>query len=58
MSYEISPELCRRNADECCARAMLARSPEIRAEWLKIALEWEQLAEQLSAQQGEKPSKS
>jgi hypothetical protein len=37
---------------------MLARSPEIRAEWLKIALEWEKLAEQLSAQQGEKPSKS
>jgi hypothetical protein len=58
MSYEISPELCRRKADECCERAMQARSPETRAEWLAIALEWEKLAEQLSAQQGEKPSKS
>jgi hypothetical protein len=58
MSYEISPELCRRKADECCARAMQARSPEIRAEWLEIALEWEKLAEQLSAQQGEKRSES
>jgi hypothetical protein len=33
---------------------MQARSPEIRAEWLEIALEWEKFAEQLSAQQREK----
>jgi hypothetical protein len=58
MFYEVSLELCRRKADECCERAMQARSPEIKAEWLEIALEWEKLAEQLLAQQGEDRSKS
>jgi hypothetical protein len=58
MFYEVTPELCRRNADECCERAMQARSPETRAEWLEIAVEWEKLAEQLSAQQREKRDKS
>jgi hypothetical protein len=51
---EISYELCRRNADDCCMHAMRARTPESRAEWLEIAEEWEKLAEQLSAQQREK----
>jgi hypothetical protein len=40
---EISYELCRRNADDCCERAMQARTPESRPEWLKIAEEWEKL---------------
>jgi hypothetical protein len=54
MFYEVSAELCRRKADECCERAVQAPTPESRAEWLDIAEEWEKLAEQLSAQQREK----
>jgi hypothetical protein len=46
MFYDVSSELCRRNADECCERAMQARTPESRAEWLEIAVEWEKLADQ------------
>jgi hypothetical protein len=58
MVHEVTPELCRRKADECCERAMQASSPETRAEWLAIAVEWEKLAEELSAQQREKRGKS
>jgi hypothetical protein len=44
-----SAEAYRRNADDCRQRSLQARSPEAKANWLKIAEEWQRLAEEVDA---------
>jgi hypothetical protein len=44
---------CRREAQECLARAEAAKTPHDKAAWLKIATEWMKLAE---AANGQTPS--
>lgn len=42
-------ELYRRNADDCRQRSLQARLPADKANWLKIAEEWQKLAEEVDA---------
>jgi hypothetical protein len=45
----MSAELYRKNADDCRQRATRARTTEGKAGWLKIAEEWQKLAEEIEA---------
>ena len=47
--HELSPKLYRQNADDCRKRATVARTTEGKAGWLKIAEEWQKLAEEVDA---------
>jgi hypothetical protein len=42
-------ELYRHNADDCRQRSLQARAPADKANWLKIAEEWQKLAEEVDA---------
>jgi hypothetical protein len=42
-----SAELYRHNADDCRQRSLQARAPADKANWLKIAEEWQKLAEEI-----------
>jgi hypothetical protein len=42
-------ELYRHNADDCRLRSLQARMPADKANWLKIAEEWQKLAEEIDA---------
>jgi hypothetical protein len=42
-------ELYRHNADDCRLRSLQARTPADKANWLKIAEEWQKLAEDVDA---------
>jgi hypothetical protein len=44
-----SAERYRRNADDCRERSLQARTLADKANWLKIAEEWQKLAEQVDA---------
>jgi hypothetical protein len=44
-----SAELYRHNADDCRQRSLQARTPADKANWLKIAEEWQKLAEEVDA---------
>jgi hypothetical protein len=48
---EMSSELYRKNAEDCHQRATKARTPEGKAGWLKIAEEWQKLADEMDAVQ-------
>ncbi|MBR1210249.1 hypothetical protein [Bradyrhizobium sp. JYMT SZCCT0180] len=45
----MSAELYRNNADDCRQRSLQARTPADKANWLKIAEEWQKLAEEVDA---------
>ena len=45
-------ELYRHNADDCRQRSLQARAPADKANWLKIAEEWQKLAEEVDANNG------
>jgi hypothetical protein len=45
-------ELYRHNADDCRQRSLQARRPADKANWLKIAEEWQKLAEEVDAANG------
>jgi len=45
-------ERYRQNAYDCRQRSALARLPADRADWLKIAEEWQKLAEEVDAANG------
>jgi hypothetical protein len=47
--HEMSAELYRRNADDCRQRSMQANRSEDKAAWLKLAEEWQKLAEDVDA---------
>jgi hypothetical protein len=55
-----SAERYRQNADDCRQRSFRARLPADKANWLKIAEEWQKLAEEVDeanrARQGEENS--
>jgi hypothetical protein len=42
-------KLYRHNADDCRKRSLQARTPADKANWLKIAEEWQKLAEEVDA---------
>jgi hypothetical protein len=42
-------DLYRHNADDCRQRSLHARTPADKANWLKIAEEWQKLAEEVDA---------
>jgi hypothetical protein len=42
-------DLYRHNADDCRQRSLQARTPADKANWLKIAEEWQKLAEEVDA---------
>jgi hypothetical protein len=42
-----SAERYRQNADDCRQRSLQARAPADKANWLKIAEEWQKLAEEV-----------
>jgi hypothetical protein len=44
-----SAERYRQNADDCRQRSLQARLPVDKANWLKIAEEWQKLAEEVDA---------
>ena len=44
-----SAESYRQNADDCPQRSLQARLPVDKANWLKIAEEWQKLAEEVDA---------
>jgi hypothetical protein len=44
-----SAERYRQNADDCRQRSLQARTPADKANWLKIAEEWQKLAEEVDA---------
>ena len=44
-----SAERYRQNADDCRQRSLQARAPADKANWLKIAEEWQKLAEEVDA---------
>jgi hypothetical protein len=44
-----SAELYRQNADDCRQRSLQARTAADKANWLKIAEEWQKLAEDVDA---------
>jgi hypothetical protein len=44
-----SAELYRHNADDCRQRSLQARAAADKANWLKIAEEWQKLAEEVDA---------
>jgi hypothetical protein len=50
-THEISSELYRANAEDCRQHAIRARTPEGTAGWLKIAEEWQKLADEIDAVQ-------
>jgi hypothetical protein len=50
-THEISSELYRKNAEDCLLRTTKARTPEGKAGWLKIAEEWQKLADEMDALQ-------
>jgi hypothetical protein len=45
----MSAELYRRNAGDCRQRSMQANRSEDKAAWLKLAEEWQKLAEEVDA---------
>ena len=47
-----TPELYRHNADDCRQRSLRARTPADKANWLKIAEEWQKLAEEVDLAAG------
>jgi hypothetical protein len=47
-----SGELYRQNADDCRQRSLRARTPADKANWLKIAEEWQKLAEKVDIASG------
>jgi hypothetical protein len=44
-----SAERYRQNADDCRQRSLQARTPADKANWLRIAEEWQKLAEDVDA---------
>jgi hypothetical protein len=42
-----SAERYRQNADDCRQRSLQARTPTDKANWLKVAEEWQKLAEEV-----------
>jgi len=44
-----SAERYRQNADDCLQRSLQVRLPVDKANWLKIAEEWQKLAEEVDA---------
>jgi hypothetical protein len=47
-----STERYRQNADDCRQRSMQARAAADKANWLKIAEEWQKLAEEVDLADG------
>ena len=53
-----SAERYRQNADDCPQRSLQARIPVDKANWLKIAEEWQKLAEEVDAAELKGPAHS
>jgi hypothetical protein len=48
----MAAERYRQNADDCRQRSLQARTPADKANWLKIAEEWQKLAEEVDLANG------